>query len=79
MADGGTQARVWRSMTSMRQQVLGHAGALLEERGLQNFTIAEVANRASISIGDVLHRLKTKGELIRTPAHAPMSNGRKPG
>lgn len=52
-------------MISTRQKILRHASALLQERGLQNFTIAEVARRASISKGGVLHHFNTKEALIR--------------
>ncbi len=52
-------------MSTTRKKILRFANELVAEQGLQDFTIAEVARRASISKGGVLHHFGTKEALIR--------------
>ena len=46
------------------ERVLEAATSLLEERGYEGFTLAEVSKRAGVSIGSIYARVKSKDDLF---------------
>ena len=59
-----TAPRQARSEDSLRR-LLDAAAALIEERGHQDLSIAEVARRAGSSVGGFYARFRSKDELVR--------------
>ena len=46
------------------ERVLATGSKLLEERGYEAFTLAEVSRRANVSVGSIYGRVKSKDDLI---------------
>src|ERR1700759_1007530 len=49
-----------------RERLVQSATSLFHEQGVQRTTLAEVAERAEVPLGNVYYYFKTKDELVRT-------------
>jgi AcrR family transcriptional regulator len=60
MTDSATQT------PGKRERLVQSATTLFHEQGVQRTTLAEVAERAEVPLGNVYYYFKTKDELVRT-------------